>query len=286
MPAALSAEMWTKMSLPPSSTATKPNPLVSLNHLTLPSRGVAVDGSGRRAARGAGSVERAARALDRGRGVDRDDAGHLRALDAHGDDDAHLRARQHGVVSGRVQNRRVQESVALPVGELDEAEPFVVLVPFHGRVDRRLTRRRDREVARRRFVAEAVGAPDRTHRALPRRVRHRSVVVEPVLARRPEVLSPCSWRSNSSTGADNREKVAVTTILHPAARRRNLGAARKRRNRRIRPRPDADRRDVRRLVEGRGYARRRGGLAIGRRGGNAICAVGAEPDRTKAQRRR
>jgi hypothetical protein len=147
--------------------------------------------------------------------------------DAHGDDDAHPRAGRDGVVSGRVKNGRVQEGVALPVGELDKSEPFVVLVPFHGRLDRRLTRR---EVARRGFVAEALGAPVRALRALSRRVGDRAVVVEPVLARRPEVLTLVHSDQTLRPVQRNREKVAVTTILHPAVGRRNLGAARKRPN--------------------------------------------------------
>ena len=208
------------------------------------------------------------------RGVDRDDARHLRALDAHGDDDAHLCAGQHGVVPGRVQDRRMQEGVALPVEELDEAEPFVVLVPFHCRVDSRLTRRRGRKVARRRrIVAEFVGSPVRAHWALPRRVRHRAVVVEPVLARRPEFLSfvhsDLTLRPVQTTGRRSRSRPFSVPPQGGGTSERRGSAG----NGRVPPRPDADRGDVRRLVEGRGIGRRRRGLPIGRRGGNGRRAV-------------
>ena len=78
--------MWTNTSLPPSSLATKPKPLASSNHLTLPLTATAVDGSGARAARRPRRVrEGALRPLDDARRIDFDDARHLRALGAGAD---------------------------------------------------------------------------------------------------------------------------------------------------------------------------------------------------------
>ena len=45
-PEEFSTEIWTNTSLPPSFDWTKPKPLVSSNHLTLPETATAVDGSG------------------------------------------------------------------------------------------------------------------------------------------------------------------------------------------------------------------------------------------------
>src|SRR6185312_14560653 len=46
MPAGPRIEIWTNTSLPPSSLATKPNPLASSNHFTFPVTETAVEGSG------------------------------------------------------------------------------------------------------------------------------------------------------------------------------------------------------------------------------------------------
>src|SRR5580698_762453 len=46
IPAGPRTEMWTNTSLPPSSLATKPNPLASSNHFTFPITETAVEGSG------------------------------------------------------------------------------------------------------------------------------------------------------------------------------------------------------------------------------------------------
>ena len=77
--------MWTNTSLPPSSLATKPKPLASSNHLTLPVTATAVDGSGAtRRGLGASPNERCGRSTDAGR-VDLEHARHLRALGAGAD---------------------------------------------------------------------------------------------------------------------------------------------------------------------------------------------------------
>src|SRR5271155_3129145 len=87
-------------------------------------------------ARRAGRVgKRAPRTLDCARRVDRYDPGNLRALRAGADDNPHLCARDDSIVSGRMKRSRVQEGVALSVGELDEAETLLLLEPFHDRID-------------------------------------------------------------------------------------------------------------------------------------------------------
>ncbi len=136
-----STEIWTNTSLPPSSLATKPKPLASSNHLTLPLTVTALDGSGAmraRRARATSPGERTLRARlhDAGR-VDFDHARDLRALGAGADDHAQLGARGNRLMAGRVQRVGVQERVALAAGQFDEAVALVGLEPFDHGVDRR-----------------------------------------------------------------------------------------------------------------------------------------------------
>ena len=183
--------MCTKTSLPPSSLATKPKPLASSNHLTLPLTATAVAGSGaaRRGGRGASEKDRCGPLYD-ARRIDFDDPRHLRALGAGADRHLELRARRHRFVAGSVQRVGVQEGVALSARQLDEPIALVGLEPFHDGVDRRAADRRRSAAAHRRPAETGVRPAAKPARgARLRLVGHRPVIVEPALARRPEILT-------------------------------------------------------------------------------------------------
>ena len=185
--------MWTKTSLPPSSLATKPKPLVSSNHLTLPPSSTAVEGSGCARRGGRGFAEGALRSFDDAGGVDLQHPRDLCALGAGADDNLQLGTRRHRIVARGVQRVGVEEGVALAVGQLDEAVALVGLEPLDDGVDRRTGRRpRCRHAAahRRRAEAAAIGnAAEGARRTRFRLVGHRPVVVEAALARRSKVLT-------------------------------------------------------------------------------------------------
>ncbi len=190
MPAGPRMEIWTNTSLPPSSLATKPNPLASSNHLTLPVTETAVEGSGatRRGGRGPSRNPSDDGLCGRSTMPAVSTSMHARDLSPLGagpDLDAQFRARRNGVVARRMQGVGVQERVARAARQLDESVAFVRLEPFDDGVDRRRARvdrpglsahRRAAEAAVR---AAAVGA----RRARSRFVGHRPIVIEPALAR-------------------------------------------------------------------------------------------------------
>jgi hypothetical protein len=82
----------------------------------------------------------------------------------------------------------VQERVALSVGQLDKAEAFVVLEPFDDRFHCRLAAQRGRYATAARLIEPAVRPTLHARWALPLLVSHRSVVVEAMSSRRPEIL--------------------------------------------------------------------------------------------------
>jgi hypothetical protein len=77
----------------------------------------------------------------------------------------------------------MKKGVARAIGQLDEAEAFVSLEPFHDGVDGRLVHHRGRR------IREATAAERRPRGpTLPRRlIAERTVVIEPAFARSPEI---------------------------------------------------------------------------------------------------
>ena len=105
--------------LPPSSLATKPNPLASSNHFTFPMTETAVDGSGATRRGRSPSVDGLLWTLDNARRVDFDHPRHLRTLGARADLDAQFRSRRNHFVACGMQSVGMQEGVALATGQLD-----------------------------------------------------------------------------------------------------------------------------------------------------------------------
>ena len=136
--------MWTNTSLPPSFDWTKPKPLFSSNHLTLP---VTRDGR-RRVGRACGAAaaalsnERCGARSAAPRRVDLEHASDLRAL--HAVRNLHLELGAGGTVSYPADCRApiCRNASPVPLRKLDEAEALVGLEPFHDGVDRGRRRRR------------------------------------------------------------------------------------------------------------------------------------------------
>ena len=106
--------MWTNTSLPPSSLATKPNPLASSNHFTFPVTETAVEGSGA-TRRGPESLTgRPLRPLDDTGRVDFEHAGHLRAFGARADLDAQFRALRDRVVASGMEGVGMRNASLAP----------------------------------------------------------------------------------------------------------------------------------------------------------------------------
>src|SRR5207302_11029509 len=72
-----------------------------------------------------------------GAGIDADDFGHLRSSLSRRDADLEGLARVHRGDADAAQHGSVQERIARPVGQLDEAEAFFRFEPFDHGVDRR-----------------------------------------------------------------------------------------------------------------------------------------------------
>ena len=100
----------------------------------------------------------------------------------------------------RMQGVRMQERVALAARKLNESVALVRLEPFDDRIDRRRAgiHRRPRTAHGRAAETAALrSAAVAARRTRPRFVGHRSVVVEPALARRPKVLTLAHLSSTS-----------------------------------------------------------------------------------------
>ena len=186
-PAALTVEIWTKTSLPPSSPATKPKPLVSSNHLTLPLRGTAVEGSGRRGprpGRAAGDARN-----ERSTMPEASISTMLATCGPLGPAATITRSLAPGGTDSRpigLQDVHVKERVAVAVGQLDEAVAFLLIEPFDDAGEALAALRRGRGAERRRSELDC-GVVVKPGGPWPRPMGKRFIVIEGVLARRPGI---------------------------------------------------------------------------------------------------
>ena len=134
MPARLSAEACTKISLPPRSDAIKPNPFIGVVPLD---RAEVLDG-GLVVRRIHGSLRSSAsgRLLLCGAAVDTQDFGYLGPLLPGAGADLERRARRHAIVAAALDYTHMQEGIAGPIGKLYEAESLVRIVPFDDGLNR------------------------------------------------------------------------------------------------------------------------------------------------------
>ena len=186
-PAALTVEIWMKTSFPPSSLATKPKPLPSSNHLTLPLRGTAVEGSGRRGPRPgrAGGNPRNGRSTI-------PEASMSTTLATCGPLGPSPTIICSFAPAGTdfaprpFQDVYVQECVALAAGQFDEAVALVLVEPFDDARDHLATLRRGPCLQWGRPEAHT-GVGLSPCEPWPRPMGNRLIVIEAMSARRPEI---------------------------------------------------------------------------------------------------
>ena len=222
--------MCTNTSLPPSSLATKPKPLVSSNHLTRPVTATAVEGSGAtRRGRGPSLEGRDGRSTTPAMSTSMHSR-HLRALRAGADLDLQFRAGRNRLVACVAQGVGVQERVARAAGKLDEAVALVRLEPFDRGVDgwRAGSHRSRRRSAHRRSAKACVRSAAKTAAGL--RHRRTSVHHRRNHACAAEIPYPCSCPSKiSNRSLFARDASPPLTIAAEQRNSRTSAATRRRR---------------------------------------------------------